>query len=81
MSGVIDKGWEAQRRVEARAKQIGKGRYGRVLKMARKPTAQEYSRVVMITGIGITIIGAVGFVIYYIMGPGWAYIRSLFGLS
>ena len=81
MSGVIDKGWEAQRRVEARAKQIGKGRYGRVLKMAHKPTPQEYSRVIMVTGLGIIIIGAVGFVIYYIMGPGWAYIRSLFGLS
>lgn len=81
MSGVIEKGWEAQRRIEARAKQLGKGKYGRVLKMAHKPTSQEYSRIVMITGLGIIIIGAVGFTIYYIMGPGWAQIRSLFGLS
>ncbi len=81
MSGVIEKGWETQRRIEARAKAIGKGKYGRVLKMARKPTSQEYSRIIMITGLGITIIGAVGFSIYYIMGPGWAYLRTLFGLS
>ncbi len=79
MSGVIDRSRETQQRIEARVKTLGKGRYGRVLKMAHKPTAKEYSRVVLITGIGILIIGAVGFVIYYIMSPGWESIRSLFG--
>jgi len=81
MSGLIDKSLESQRRIEARAKALGKGKYGRVLKMARKPTAKEYSRVILITGIGILIIGLIGFTIYYVMGPGWVYIKSLFGYS
>jgi len=38
MSGIVEKTWETQRRFEERAKRLGKGRYGRVLKMARKPT-------------------------------------------
>jgi len=79
--GLIDKGFETTRRIEARTKALGKGQYGRVLKMARKPTAKEFSRVVLITGVGIGVIGAIGFVIYYIMGPGWADIRRLFGFS
>ena len=81
MAGLIDRSLESQRRIEARAKGLGKGKYGRVLKMARKPTAKEYARVILVTGIGILIIGAVGFTIYYIMGPGWADIQRLFGIS
>jgi protein transport protein SEC61 subunit gamma-like protein len=72
MADIVDKSWDAQRRIEERMKRLGKGKYGRVLKMARKPTSDEYSKVVMITGIGIALIGALGFVIYLIMryGPG-----------
>ena len=53
--------------MEARVRAIGKGKYGRVLKMARRPGWDEYKKIVMITGIGIIIIGAVGFAIMYIM--------------
>jgi len=38
---IVDKAWRVQRKVEDRVKHIGKGRYGRVLKMARKPTTEE----------------------------------------
>jgi protein transport protein SEC61 subunit gamma-like protein len=73
MSGIMDKGWEAQRRVEERAKRIGKGKYGRVLRMARKPTNEEYAKVVTVTGLGLILIGALGFFIYLMMTafPGW----------
>lgn len=79
MAGIVDKSWEVQRRIEERAKRLGKGKYGRVLKMARKPTSDEYSRIVLITGLGVVAIGALGFVIYWAMryGPDW--FRSLFG--
>jgi protein transport protein SEC61 subunit gamma and related proteins len=72
MADIVDKSWDVQRRIEERMKRLGKGKYGRVLKMARKPTSDEYSKVVMITGIGIAAIGALGFSIYLIMryGPG-----------
>ena len=56
-----------QDRMEARVRSIGKGKYGRVLKMARRPTWDEYKKTVVITGIGIIIIGAVGFAIMKIM--------------
>src|SRR5204863_409062 len=53
MADIVDKSWDVQRRIEERVKRLGKGKYGRVLKMARKPTSDEYSKVVMITGLGI----------------------------
>lgn len=78
MTDLIEKSWEVQRRLEERFKHLGKGKYGRVLKMARKPTPEEYSKVVMITGLGILIIGAVGFLIYLLMTYLPSYIESLF---
>jgi len=73
MSKLVEKGRETQRLVEERAKRLGKGKYGRVLRMARKPTPDEYSRVVMVTGIGLILVGALGFVIYLMMTvvPNW----------
>jgi len=79
MADIIDKSWDVQRRVEERLKRLGKGKYGRVLKMARKPTSEEYSKVILITGIGLVAIGALGFLIYLIMRYGGNFIRGLFG--
>jgi protein transport protein SEC61 subunit gamma-like protein len=78
MAGIVDKGWEVQRRIEERAKRLGKGKYGRVLKMARKPTSEEYSRVVLITGLGLLAVGALGFVIYYAMRYGPDFLSRMF---
>jgi protein transport protein SEC61 subunit gamma-like protein len=73
MSGIMDKDWETQRRFEERAKRVGKGKYGRVLRMARKPTNEEYAKVVTVTGLGLILIGALGFFIYLMMTafPNW----------
>lgn len=35
----------------------------RILKLARKPTKEEFKIVAKVTGIGILIIGAIGFVV------------------
>src|SRR5438552_15487820 len=80
MADIVDRSWDVQRRIEERVKRLGKGKYGRVLKMARKPTSDEYSKVVMITGLGIVAIGALGFVIYLIMRYGPDVFRGLFGI-
>jgi len=64
--GFMDKAWALQRKVDERQQHIGMGKYGRVLKMARKPTNEEYEKTVKITGLGILAIGALGFVIYII---------------
>lgn len=65
-AGIFNKAWELQHRIETRQQRIGKGKYGRVLKMARKPTNEEYEKTSKITGAGILLIGAIGFVIYII---------------
>ena len=80
MADLVDRSWDVQRRIEERAKRLGKGKYGRVLKMARKPTSDEYSRVVLTTGLGIAAIGALGFVIYLVMRYGPDVVRGLFGI-
>jgi protein transport protein SEC61 subunit gamma-like protein len=59
----VDKAWEAQYRLENRLKRIGHGRYGRVIKMARKPEPEEFNKATQITGIGIMVVGMIGFII------------------
>lgn len=61
---IVERSWTIQKRIEGRAKRLGKGKYGRVLNMARKPTSDEFSRVVQLTALGILVIGAVGFAVY-----------------
>ena len=79
MAEIMEKGWEVQRRIEERLKRVGKGKYGRILKMARKPTQDEYSKVLIITGLGLVAIGALGFFIYFIMRYGGSFFAGLFG--
>ena len=67
---VVKGSWSIQEKVEERVKRLGKGKYGRVLKMARKPDNDEFLKVVQVTGIGMILIGALGFLIYLI----WTYV-------
>ena len=52
---------------ESKARGFGKGKYGRILKMARTPSKDEYVKTMYITGLGIIVIGAVGFAIWWLM--------------
>lgn len=56
-----------QKKVERRFSGVGKGKYARIIKMAKKPNSQEYVKVLAITGVGIILLGALGFLIYYLM--------------
>ena len=78
--GIIDKAWDLQYNLEARQKRIGKGKYGRVLKMARNPTNEEYEKSSKITGAGILLIGGIGFVIYLLASQVAPWISGLLGL-
>ena len=64
--GFFNRARVLQHRIEEREQRIGKGRFGRVLKMARKPTNEEYEKTAKITGLGIVLIGALGFLCYII---------------
>ena len=56
-----------QDKIESKIRNIGKGKYGRILKMARTPTRDEYKKTIAITGIGIIVLGALGFFIMWLM--------------
>jgi protein transport protein SEC61 subunit gamma and related proteins len=72
---IVDKSWETQKDMEGRAKRLGRGKYGRVLKMARKPTNDEFIRVIEVTGLGLILIGGLGFLIYLV----WSSLSGMFG--
>ena len=77
---LMKKAWDLQHRIEARQGRIGKGKYGRVLKMARKPTSDEYSKTSKITGAGILLIGGLGFLIFLLTTVVAPWIAGLIGL-
>jgi len=78
MGKLVEASWTVQKRIEGRAKRLGKGKYGRVLQMARKPTQDEFSKVVQLTALGLLLIGAVGFTIYLIFQYGGPWLAGLF---
>jgi len=41
--------------------------YLRILKLTRKPTKEEFSVIAKVAGLGILLIGLMGFVIYMIL--------------
>ncbi len=77
---IMEYSWKTQRWAEGRIKGFGKGKYGRVLKMAKKPDGEEYKRTLQVTSIGAVLIGGLGFLIYGIWKYGPEFFRSLLGL-
>ena len=63
----MDKASDYQDKIESKFRNLGNGKYGRIVKMARTPTKEEYRKTLIITGVGIVILGAVGFVIMWLM--------------
>ena len=76
----MEKARDMQQNLESRQKRVGKGKYGRVLKMARKPTNEEYSKTSKITGAGILLIGGLGFLIFLLSNQIAPWIAGLLGL-
>ena len=52
---------------ESKARGLGKGKYGKILKTAHTPSREEHKKTMYVTGLGIILIGAVGFAIWWIM--------------
>ncbi len=77
---IIERSWDLQEKIEERTKYIGRGKYGRVLKMARKPSNEEYNKTLQITGLGIVLLGGLGFLIFYIWTQAPGFFSDLFGL-
>ncbi len=64
---VEAKAEEIQDNFESKTRNLGRGKYGRILKMARTPTREEYKKTCYIAALGMVILGAVGFAIMWIM--------------
>ena len=58
-------GW--QDAIEGRVRGLQTGSYARILKMARKPSKQEFRQTVIVCGIGMFVLGAIGFVMLWLM--------------
>jgi len=63
---IIEGSWKVQDKIEEKTGKIGKGKFGRILKMARKPDKEEYRKTLLIVVIGILLIGGVGFSIMWL---------------
>lgn len=63
---IVEESWRVQDKIEEKADKIGKGRFGRILKMARKPDREEYKKTLLIVTGGILLIGALGFFIFWL---------------
>ena len=78
----LDRARRAQDGFDGRLRTLGHGKYGRILRMARRPTSEEYVKVLEVTWIGAVIIGATGFGLYIFftqVGP-WIWGNFLSGL-
>lgn len=62
-----DKVQEWQDGIESRVRRFSRGSWARILRMARKPTPTEYKQTIIVCGIGMFILGFIGFVILVLM--------------
>lgn len=60
----LDRARHVQDQFDGRLRNVGHGKYGRILRMARKPAVEEYVKVLEVTALGAVLIGMVGFMIY-----------------
>jgi len=63
----FDRSWDAQRKLEKKLGSFGKGKYARVLRMARKPSPEEFRRTSNVVLIGIAVVGIIGFAVFLFM--------------
>ena len=78
----LDRARRVQDQFDGRLRNVGHGKYGRILRMARRPTSEEYVKVLQVTWLGAILIGLTGFAIYIFFsqaGP-WLWSNYFAGL-
>ena len=53
--------------IEAQFRKISRGSWARIIRMARKPTPQEFKQTSIACGIGLFVLGAIGFILLVVM--------------
>ena len=62
---ILERTWEYQDRIEKGiTERMRSNKYSRVIKMAVKPTNEEFTKTLEVTFVGMVLIGALGFLIY-----------------
>ena len=56
-----------QDEIEGRVRRLQTGSTARILKMAKKPSKIEFRQTVIVCGIGMFVLGAIGFVVLALM--------------
>ncbi len=56
-----------QDQFETWVRSFGRGSWARIIRMARKPTKMEFRQTIVVCGIGMFILGFVGFVMLWLM--------------
>ena len=66
--GVVEeKVQDWQDEIESRVRSLQTGSDARILKMARKPSKEEVRQTVIVCGIGMFVLGGIGFIMLYLM--------------
>lgn len=58
---------EWQDSIESSVRRVGKGSWARILRMARKPSDKELKQTILVCGIGMFILGFIGFIVLVLM--------------
>ena len=72
----LDRARRVQDQFDGRLRGVGHGKYGRILRMARRPTSEEYVKVLQVTWLGAILIGLTGFAIYIFFSQAGPWIWS-----
>ena len=73
---------EQQDKIEAQFRRITRGSWARLLRMARKPSKQEFRQTALICSIGLFILGGIGFAILVVMDDFFPWIiHDVFGIG
>ena len=62
-----DKVQDKQDAIESQFRKISRGSWARIIRMARKPTPQEFQQTSIICGVGLFVLGFIGFVMLVLM--------------
>lgn len=72
--------WNKQDALEERVRRLSRGKLGRVMRLAKKPSYDEFTKTSWTVAIGIVITGGIGFTIYYFWLHAPPFLRGLFGV-
>ena len=72
--------WNKQDALEERVRRLSRGQLGRVMRLAKKPSYDEFTKTSWTVAIGIAITGGIGFVIYFFWLHGPPFLRDLLNI-